>query len=204
MVKTRLQSLNKGSGEENYRGVVDCVTWDNLSISVIYLLFEYVSLHKQAHFFFLHSKLLQKEGPTAFLKGAGCRALVIAPLFGIAQVMYFVGIGEYIMDNSSLSLLSVWTHGPVGLLCRGPPCVGGQTETGGSYLPSNYMDPRFLSPVWSDGYVALFWSLLMVTGQDCTWSWCTGSWGWELQCYTFFDPKSPFLFPSMRESIQFH
>uniref|UniRef100_A0A3Q1FBS1 Solute carrier family 25 member 55a n=1 Tax=Acanthochromis polyacanthus TaxID=80966 RepID=A0A3Q1FBS1_9TELE len=33
------------------------------------------------------------EGPSAFLKGAGCRALVIAPLFGIAQVMYFVGVG---------------------------------------------------------------------------------------------------------------
>uniref|UniRef100_A0A674MTJ2 Mitochondrial glutamate carrier 1 n=1 Tax=Takifugu rubripes TaxID=31033 RepID=A0A674MTJ2_TAKRU len=78
VVKTRLQSLNKGSGEETYSGVVDCVT-----------------------------KILRKEGPTAFLKGAGCRALVIAPLFGIAQVMYFVGIGEYIMDNSPLSLLSV-------------------------------------------------------------------------------------------------
>ncbi|CAG11807.1 unnamed protein product, partial [Tetraodon nigroviridis] len=69
VVKTRLQSLNKGSSEETYSGVVDCV-----------------------------SKILRKEGPSAFLKGAGCRALVIAPLFGIAQVMYFVGIGEYIVD----------------------------------------------------------------------------------------------------------
>uniref|UniRef100_A0A672JNN6 Mitochondrial glutamate carrier 1 n=1 Tax=Salarias fasciatus TaxID=181472 RepID=A0A672JNN6_SALFA len=62
VVKTRLQSLNKGASEESYNGVVDCV-----------------------------SKILRKEGPSAFLKGAGCRALVIAPLFGIAQVMYFVG-----------------------------------------------------------------------------------------------------------------
>uniref|UniRef100_A0A3B4VGM8 Mitochondrial glutamate carrier 1 n=1 Tax=Seriola dumerili TaxID=41447 RepID=A0A3B4VGM8_SERDU len=77
VVKTRLQSLNKGSSEETYNGVVDCV-----------------------------SKIMRKEGPSAFLKGAGCRALVIAPLFGIAQVMYFVGVGEYILDNSPLSLLS--------------------------------------------------------------------------------------------------
>lgn len=48
---------------------------------------------------------MQKEGPSAFLKGASCRALVIAPLFGIVQVMYFVGVGEYILDNSPLRLL---------------------------------------------------------------------------------------------------
>ncbi|XP_006782882.1 solute carrier family 25 member 55a isoform X2 [Neolamprologus brichardi] len=76
VVKTRLQSLNKGASEETYSGVVDCV-----------------------------SKIMQKEGPSAFLKGASCRALVIAPLFGIAQVMYFVGAGEYILDNSPLRLL---------------------------------------------------------------------------------------------------
>ncbi|XP_008319106.1 solute carrier family 25 member 55a isoform X1 [Cynoglossus semilaevis] len=78
VVKTRLQSLNKGAAEETYNGVVDCI-----------------------------SKIMRKEGPSAFLKGAGCRALVIAPLFGIAQVMYFVGVGEYILDNSPLSLMSV-------------------------------------------------------------------------------------------------
>ncbi|XP_017264426.1 solute carrier family 25 member 55a isoform X2 [Kryptolebias marmoratus] len=78
VVKTRLQSLNKGASEESYDGVVDCV-----------------------------SKILRKEGPSAFLKGAGCRALVIAPLFGIAQVMYFVGVGEYILDNFPPSFMSV-------------------------------------------------------------------------------------------------
>lgn len=63
------------------------------------------------------SKIMRKEGPSAFLKGAGCRALVIAPLFGIAQVMYFVGIGEYIVDNSPLSLLSAWAYQPVPACC---------------------------------------------------------------------------------------
>lgn len=56
----------------------------------------------------LNSKIMRKEGPSAFLKGAGCRALVIAPLFGIAQVMYFVGVGEYVLNNTPLSLLSAW------------------------------------------------------------------------------------------------
>ncbi|PWQ83255.1 hypothetical protein DKY64_23045, partial [Stenotrophomonas maltophilia] len=72
VVKTRLQSLSRGSNEESYKGVVDCV-----------------------------SMIMQREGPSAFLKGAGCRALVIAPLFGIAQVMYFVGVGEFIMGQTS-------------------------------------------------------------------------------------------------------
>lgn len=45
----------------------------------------------------LSRKLWAQEGPLAFLKGAGCRALVIAPLFGIAQGVYFVGIGERVL-----------------------------------------------------------------------------------------------------------
>lgn len=45
----------------------------------------------------LYRKILQNEGPSAFLKGAYCRALVIAPLFGIAQVVYFLGIGESLL-----------------------------------------------------------------------------------------------------------
>ncbi|XP_041944963.1 solute carrier family 25 member 55a [Alosa sapidissima] len=77
VVKTRLQSLSRGANEESYKGVVDCV-----------------------------SKIMQREGPSAFLKGAGCRALVIAPLFGIAQVMYFVGVGEFIMGQTPFGLLS--------------------------------------------------------------------------------------------------
>uniref|UniRef100_A0A673ZZX0 Solute carrier family 25 member 22a n=1 Tax=Salmo trutta TaxID=8032 RepID=A0A673ZZX0_SALTR len=69
VIKTRIQSMNRGSTEETYSGVTDCI-----------------------------SKILKNEGPSAFLKGAYCRALVIAPLFGIAQVVYFFGAGEYILS----------------------------------------------------------------------------------------------------------
>ncbi|KAM4610915.1 mitochondrial glutamate carrier 1-like [Polymixia lowei] len=77
VVKTRLQSLKKGANEETYNGVVDCI-----------------------------SKILRKEGPGAFLKGASCRALVIAPLFGIAQVVYFVGVGEFLLGYSPYNIYS--------------------------------------------------------------------------------------------------
>ncbi len=43
------------------------------------------------------SKILRHEGPSVFLKGSYCRALVIAPLFGIAQVVYFLGVGEFVL-----------------------------------------------------------------------------------------------------------
>ncbi|XP_036390639.1 mitochondrial glutamate carrier 1-like [Megalops cyprinoides] len=69
VIKTRLQSLTRGSQEDTYTGVTDCIR-----------------------------KILQREGPSAFLKGAYCRALVIAPLFGIAQVVYFLGVGEFILS----------------------------------------------------------------------------------------------------------
>ncbi|ELV12607.1 Mitochondrial glutamate carrier 1, partial [Tupaia chinensis] len=68
MVKTRLQSLQRGVNEDTYSGFLDCAR-----------------------------KILQHEGPSAFLKGAYCRALVIAPLFGIAQVVYFLGIAESLL-----------------------------------------------------------------------------------------------------------
>ncbi|XP_072518950.1 mitochondrial glutamate carrier 1 isoform X2 [Salminus brasiliensis] len=68
VIKTRLQTLQKGEGEDSYRGVIDCTR-----------------------------RILRREGPLAFLKGATCRALVIAPLFGIAQGVYFLGIGEKVL-----------------------------------------------------------------------------------------------------------
>ncbi|KPP56661.1 hypothetical protein Z043_125704, partial [Scleropages formosus] len=68
VIKTRLQSLTRGTHEDTYSGVTDCIR-----------------------------KILRHEGPTAFLKGAYCRALVIAPLFGIAQVVYFLGVGEFLL-----------------------------------------------------------------------------------------------------------
>ncbi|XP_070605034.1 mitochondrial glutamate carrier 1-like isoform X2 [Erythrolamprus reginae] len=77
VIKTRLQSMGKGRNEENYSGIIDCAR-----------------------------KIWMKEGPSAFLKGANCRALVIAPLFGIAQVVYFIGLGEFLINlcqNGKLS-----------------------------------------------------------------------------------------------------
>ncbi|TRY54523.1 hypothetical protein DNTS_033391 [Danionella cerebrum] len=68
VIKTRLQTLQKGEGEDSYRGILDCT-----------------------------QRILKREGPSAFLKGATCRALVIAPLFGIAQGVYFLGVGEYML-----------------------------------------------------------------------------------------------------------
>ncbi|XP_069797497.1 mitochondrial glutamate carrier 1-like isoform X2 [Narcine bancroftii] len=71
VIKTRFQSLHRGANEEVYSGIVDCAR-----------------------------KIWKNEGPSSFLKGSGCRALVIAPLFGIAQVIYFVGVGEVLLGFS--------------------------------------------------------------------------------------------------------
>lgn len=70
VVKTRLQLLNTGSQDESYRGM--------------------------RHAFV---EICRKEGPQAFLKGAGCRVMYIAPLFGIAQTVYYLGIGEKILSK---------------------------------------------------------------------------------------------------------
>ncbi|XP_072128369.1 mitochondrial glutamate carrier 1 [Mobula birostris] len=69
VIKTRLQSLQRGLNEDTYSGIIDCAR-----------------------------KIWRNEGPGAFLKGAYCRALVIAPLFGIAQVVYFLGIAETLIE----------------------------------------------------------------------------------------------------------
>jgi len=68
VVKTRLQVLSRGVGEDTYQGILDCF-----------------------------QKIWRKEGPRAFLKGSLCRVFVIAPLFGIAQTVYFLGIGETLL-----------------------------------------------------------------------------------------------------------
>lgn len=39
------------------------------------------------------------EGPTAFFKGGLCRMIVIAPLFGIAQMVYFLGVAETLLGQ---------------------------------------------------------------------------------------------------------
>lgn len=68
VVKTRLQVLKRAAGESSYNGVLDAIR-----------------------------QIYSKEGPMAFFKGAGCRMIVIAPLFGIAQTVYFLGVAEYLM-----------------------------------------------------------------------------------------------------------
>ncbi|KAM5312368.1 LOW QUALITY PROTEIN: mitochondrial glutamate carrier 2 [Glossophaga mutica] len=63
VLKTRIQTLKKGPGEDGYGGIGDCAR-----------------------------KVWAQEGrPSAFLRGAGCRALVVAPPFGIAQGVCFLG-----------------------------------------------------------------------------------------------------------------
>ncbi|XP_002737470.1 mitochondrial glutamate carrier 2-like, partial [Saccoglossus kowalevskii] len=68
VVKTRLQLLKQAQGDTTYTGIRDCAV-----------------------------KVYKQEGWTAFFKGAGCRIMAIAPLFGIAQAVYYVGVGEYIL-----------------------------------------------------------------------------------------------------------
>ncbi|XP_034665061.1 mitochondrial glutamate carrier 1 [Drosophila subobscura] len=68
VIKTRLQAIKKIEGEKEFEGFFDCV-----------------------------SKTMKYEGPTAFFKGGLCRIMVIAPMFGIAQMVYFTGMGERIL-----------------------------------------------------------------------------------------------------------
>lgn len=70
VVKTRLQLLKKASGEMTYSGITDAFM-----------------------------KILKTEGIFAFFKGAGCRMIVIAPLFGIAQTVYYLGVAEWLLGK---------------------------------------------------------------------------------------------------------
>lgn len=72
VVKTRLQLINVAPNEDFYNGM------------------------RQAFV-----NIYQKEGLAAFLKGAGCRVMYIAPLFGIAQTVYYLGLGEKVIDKLS-------------------------------------------------------------------------------------------------------
>uniref|UniRef100_A0A915BC06 Uncharacterized protein n=1 Tax=Parascaris univalens TaxID=6257 RepID=A0A915BC06_PARUN len=40
-------------------------------------------------------KILKQEGVKALFKGAACRMMVMAPLFGIAQMVYYIGVAEF-------------------------------------------------------------------------------------------------------------
>lgn len=69
VMKTRLQAIKKAEGEMSYLGISDAFV-----------------------------KILKYEGPKAFFKGGACRMIVIAPLFGIAQMVYFFGVGEALLN----------------------------------------------------------------------------------------------------------
>jgi len=52
------------------------------------------------------AKIMREEGATAFFKGSLLRVMVIAPLFGIAQMVYYLGIAEAMMGLKPLGSVS--------------------------------------------------------------------------------------------------
>jgi len=70
VVKTRLQLVQKESSAPAYSGIPDAF-----------------------------KTILRTEGVRAFWKGGLCRMIVIAPLFGIAQMVYYFGIAEALMGR---------------------------------------------------------------------------------------------------------
>ena len=44
-------------------------------------------------------KTWRYEGLRTFFNGGFCRVMVIAPLFGIAQVVYYLGIAEMMLEK---------------------------------------------------------------------------------------------------------
>lgn len=95
VVKTRLQSLERGVNEDTYSGFLDCARWAGSQERERGWV--RAGLGTGSDLFLPYRKIWRHEGPSAFLKGAYCRALVIAPLFGIAQVVYFLGIAESLL-----------------------------------------------------------------------------------------------------------
>jgi solute carrier family 25 glutamate transporter 18/22 len=47
------------------------------------------------------SKMFKHESKTAFFKGSVARVCVVAPLFGIAQMFYYLGIAEALLGYKS-------------------------------------------------------------------------------------------------------
>jgi solute carrier family 25 glutamate transporter 18/22 len=68
VVKTRLQTITKAQGEKAYSGIINCFVGTFMT-----------------------------EGWRALFKGGFCRMLVMAPLFGIAQTVYYIGVGEFVL-----------------------------------------------------------------------------------------------------------
>ncbi len=49
---------------------------------------------------------MREEGASAFFKGSLLRVMVIAPLFGIAQMVYYLGLAEAMMGLKPLGSVS--------------------------------------------------------------------------------------------------
>lgn len=94
VIKTRLQTLENAN---RYSGIVNCATYVNLNLLLILIMFLWFS-------FF--SKIMNEEGASAFFKGSLLRVMVIAPLFGIAQMVYYLGIAEAMMGLKPLGSVS--------------------------------------------------------------------------------------------------
>ena len=78
VIKTRLQVIRTG-GEAAYNSLWDCV-----------------------------QKTYVNEGIGAFYKGVVPRIIVIAPLFGIAQMVYFLGVAEKILGLEAREIWARW------------------------------------------------------------------------------------------------
>ena len=71
VVKTRLQTLKRAEGEQHYTGIRDAF-----------------------------QRIWQAEGIQAFFKGAMCRVMVIAPLFGECRALWRpLGVAHFPLTN---------------------------------------------------------------------------------------------------------
>lgn len=73
VVKTRIQTIKHAQGEKVFNGIMDCLV-----------------------------QTFRYEGLRALFKGAGCRVMVMAPLFGIAQTVYYLGVAERLLGYPRL------------------------------------------------------------------------------------------------------
>lgn len=73
VIKTRIQTTNKAPGEVQYNGIAESFV-----------------------------KIVKNESPAALFKGAVARVCVVAPLFGIAQMFYYLGVAESLLGYKPL------------------------------------------------------------------------------------------------------
>jgi solute carrier family 25 (mitochondrial glutamate transporter), member 18/22 len=87
VIKTRIQLIGKSAADSpQYKGIGDAFRF--------YL---FSSNSKKGYNTLFSRQILKNEGPRAFFKGAICRVMVMAPLFGIAQMVYFIGVAEFLL-----------------------------------------------------------------------------------------------------------